>query len=1640
MKRLAQLVLAFSSFFLTGTSVLAQQPPDCYTCASCTAAAGITAVVRSVPTGIACGTGLQNWGAVLGTNNYIQFTIGPTQINNIYTFSVCNSGSADNTVMYIMNNIPPISTIFACDDDGCGNVNGLSQLTTRLNAGTYRLYVFRNGCNIARTAAIQVQVACVVPPAPTNDDPCGAIPLPIAGNTCNFVNATSFGATNSGTGTTPPYASPSPNPSCFGAFATGNFVGGDVWFRVTVPPSGRFALETEEPNLCAGAIQLVRNPGGCTSSTTFSHLYPTTPQYGCVLQGPTGPGAVPAGVFSGLTPGETVFIRYFERNHNEPGGFRICAYEPDPAPGDNACQAVPLLTPNTCNFQGFALDRTGPMAGFATNPVQPSAACGGPALYDMWFRVVLTPNMLTFGLNVNTEAAGLTDMSMAWYRRTVGNVCNPATSPSLIQVSCNANQSATNLMPRIVTNAFGSSPAPAVAGDTLYIRVWASQWGTFSICAQELAPPVNDNPCGAILLPTTFGGCNPIATTNAVATETIAPLPGVTSITAPTCGGTPNGDVWYRVVVAPNGQVRILADPQVLNNAAMQLYQSTGSCSTGNLALTALGVANTCRTNGNPAATAMPFIDVNLNPLVWANDTLYLRVWRDDTTPEFGAFNLCSYRTDAPNATCPDVSTDSGGPNGNYSNGENFVQTFCPSGPGLSVNLSFTAFNTEPDLDVLTVFDGADVNAPCLGRFSGASLPPQITGSSPGGCITVRFTSNASGTRPGWRANVSCVPAVPEVQCGTPVFDPVGLRCGNYLNSQNVAQGPYCAPNATEVATITFSEFNLAELDYLTIYDGNSTLAPCLGQFSGNALPPSISGTVPGGCITLGFTSNDNTTAAGYAATVTYGPPPPPPPPLLPLTASGTVNTCNARVTDSGGPCGLYADNQDFEVTYCPPPGQFVTIQFTHFETEAGWDQLFLYNGPNSSFPKIASTNGIGFGPAAAFGPGGWWGINAPPVVTSTHPSGCITLRWRSDDSVVRTGWQAVVSCTSTPPPPPPPPVGVCGTVVADMGGPSGNYINNSGNATPQSGTPQPLWTATYCPDGSLPPGSTVTLEFLTFRTEANYDALYIYNSNTVDPGALISSGNPAPTFIPGFFGNQLLGPGGFWGASLPPTVTSTHPSGCITLAFTSDELVTFAGWTALVTCNQPPPPPPPPSDCVYVLRLYDQCGDGWRGSNVQLSVNGGPLTTYTLTNGSFAQFFIPVDIGDSVVLLYNGTGPNSGDNSYTFGPSDSPFASFYSGSPIAPLPVAITVDCEDPPAPPEDCVGAITLCSNATFNGTTTHTGSFADLNSTNRGCLAANERQGIWYVFSSQTAGNLGFTLTPINPADDYNFAVWGPYPAGSITSTVCPVVGPPVRCSYATSLGTTGMAGGTTPGFALPAPAVNEGPGGSRWTPGLTVAADQVWLLYVSNASGSGQGVNLAWNLQAGADLSCTILPVELLTFDAVPQAEHVDVLWTTVSEENSDHFRVQRSVDGERFVDLGRVAAMGISQQRVDYRFKDSAPVEGLSYYRLEQVDRDGTSTLSQVVPVWYRSAPRALEVFPNPAVDRLRVQFDAMYDGEVRWRITDASGRTALTSNFGVAKGRNGFDIDVAALDRGTYLIQLFDEQGGTIGTARFVKS
>ncbi len=454
-----------------------------------------------------------------------------------------------------------------------------------------------------------------------------------------------------------------------------------------------------------------------------------------------------------------------------------------------------------------------------------------------------------------------------------------------------------------------------------------------------------------------------------------------------------------------------------------------------------------------------------------------------------------------------------------------------------------------------------------------------------------------------------------------------------------------------------------------------------------------------------------------------------------------------------------------------------------------------------------------------------------------------------------------------------------------------------------------------------------------------------------------------------------------------------------------------------------------PPGGCIYTLTMIDSFGDGWGSSAVGVSINGGAYTWYTVA-GSSNSIQIPVAVGNIVAIQYNNSGAWQGENSYTITLGGGML--FSSGTPpTAGLVFTNVVTCQPPPAPPEDCIGGITLCSGQSFSNNTTGTGAVADLNFTSAGCLSALERQGTWYNFSPSSGGTIGFTINPANPLDDYDFALWGPFPPGSTPSTICPPLGAPLRCSFAAPSGATGLNN--------TAADLTEGAGGDKWVQQLTVTTGQVYLLYISNFSMSGLSFNLSWQLGAGASLDCTVLPVELLALTATPADDRVIVEWSTASESGASHFEVERSLDGQHFTRIGTVGAQGHSAATVRYQLVDHHPASGLNFYRLRSVDLDAGASTSTTVTAWMGAKSDVVRVVPNPTDQFATALVHLPGDGSYAVRLIDGQGRVVRELSLQGMAGTNTVALDLHGCDAGAYQLLVNDPSGVLVARGRLIR-
>lgn len=171
----------------------------------------------------------------------------------------------------------------------------------------------------------------------------------------------------------------------------------------------------------------------------------------------------------------------------------------------------------------------------------------------------------------------------------------------------------------------------------------------------------------------------------------------------------------------------------------------------------------------------------------------------------------------------------------------------------------------------------------------------------------------------------------------------------------------------------------------------------------------------------------------------------------------------------------------------------------------------------------------------------------------------------------------------------------------------------------------------------------------------------------------------------------------------------------------------------------------------------------------------------------------------------------------------------------------------------------------------------------------------------------------------------------------------------------------------------------------------------------------------------------LPVTLLTFTATCELDQVALDWTTASELNSDHFRVERSLDGDKYAPIGRVEAAGISTRTIDYRLYDPEP-SLLAYYRLVQVDRDGTESVLGVRVAGCDGGGGTEIVSAWDDGTAMNVVVRSHMDQEYYLRLLDAAAKEMYGAPVELFRGLNTIRIPRNGMAQGVYIVRMDGNQ------------
>ncbi|EMR03676.1 T9SS type A sorting domain-containing protein [Cesiribacter andamanensis] len=176
----------------------------------------------------------------------------------------------------------------------------------------------------------------------------------------------------------------------------------------------------------------------------------------------------------------------------------------------------------------------------------------------------------------------------------------------------------------------------------------------------------------------------------------------------------------------------------------------------------------------------------------------------------------------------------------------------------------------------------------------------------------------------------------------------------------------------------------------------------------------------------------------------------------------------------------------------------------------------------------------------------------------------------------------------------------------------------------------------------------------------------------------------------------------------------------------------------------------------------------------------------------------------------------------------------------------------------------------------------------------------------------------------------------------------------------------------------------------------------------------------------------LPVEMLHFGATTSPEGVLLQWRTAQEKNNAGFEVERSADGRAFQQIGYQPGAGTTNNLQHYTYLDKGLAQGVYYYRLKQVDYDGTYKYSAIVRVaWTGNTADILQVSPNPVRSlQLKALLGVPQAGSVHYRIRNLQGQVVQQAELYLSSPASQLEIPLhSELINGVYVLEISTNTG-----------
>jgi len=171
----------------------------------------------------------------------------------------------------------------------------------------------------------------------------------------------------------------------------------------------------------------------------------------------------------------------------------------------------------------------------------------------------------------------------------------------------------------------------------------------------------------------------------------------------------------------------------------------------------------------------------------------------------------------------------------------------------------------------------------------------------------------------------------------------------------------------------------------------------------------------------------------------------------------------------------------------------------------------------------------------------------------------------------------------------------------------------------------------------------------------------------------------------------------------------------------------------------------------------------------------------------------------------------------------------------------------------------------------------------------------------------------------------------------------------------------------------------------------------------------------------------LPITLKVFNGYAKEAANQLYWSSVTENGTDYFVIERSGDGKNFDDYAKVNASNYSNTTKDYTYLDEQVANKDWYYRLKMIDLTGAFTYSNIIKIARNGEKNPVKVYPNPATDLIVITHDKtqnaflnIYNVQGQLVHSERVNPSAVATQININNLSNGFYNVLITDDNNTY--------------------